>query len=161
MIRGAKATIVGMLFCLIAEPSIAQPADAMVRASAALHDVPVDLALAVSQKESGTSCAAVGRKGERGPLQILPSTARALGYKNIAKASCAQQTDAGMKHLAICYRGMGGNRWAAAACHNQGISAIRHIRPAAKRYADSVMGVPPTRRQRINYLAPAAPRGGL
>lgn len=121
---------------------LASDATQLVEASALKHGVPVEFALQVAQKETGVRCGEIGSSGERGPLQILPSTARQLGYKNIRKASCAEQTDAGMAHLAECYRGMGGNRWYAAACHNQGFSAISgKVKKRAKRYANAVMGI--------------------
>lgn len=103
------------------------------------HGVPVEFALRVAKIESGVSCGRVGSSGERGPLQILPSTARALGYRNIRAASCATQTDAGMKHLAICWRKTR-NAWRAAACHNQGISVAygHRVTKRAARYANLV-----------------------
>lgn len=121
---------------------MASDATRLVEASALKHGVPVEFALQVAQKETGVRCGEIGASGERGPLQILPSTARQMGYKNIRKASCAEQTDAGMAHLAECYRGMGGNRWYAAACHNQGLSAISgKLKKRSKRYANAVMGI--------------------
>ena len=121
---------------------LAIDATQLVKASALKHGVPVEFALQVAQKETGVRCGEIGASGERGPLQILPSTARQMGYKNIRQASCAEQTDAGMAHLAECYRGMGGNRWYAAACHNQGFSAISgKVKKRAKRYANAVMGI--------------------
>jgi hypothetical protein len=105
----------------------------LVVSSAKRHGVPVEFALRVAKVESGVQC------GEKGPLQILPSTARALGYKNIRAASCATQTDAGMKHLALCWKKTR-NLWRAAACHNQGISVAygRKVSKAAARYANKV-----------------------
>lgn len=114
----------------------AQP---LVISSAKKHGVPVEFALRVAKVESGVKCGRVGRAGERGPLQVLPSTARGLGYKNIRAASCATQTDAGMKHLAICWRKTK-SKWRAAACHNQGISVAygRKVSRQAARYANKV-----------------------
>lgn len=115
----------------------------MVRSSAQRHGVPADFALAIARQESNLSCNRVGSHGERGPLQILPSTARGLGFKNIRSASCQTQIDAGMKHLALCYHGMKGDRWLAAGCHNQGLRTVstRRLSSAARRYANSVTGV--------------------
>lgn len=111
----------------------------LVISSAKRHGVPVEFALRVAKVESGVQCGRTGAAGEKGPLQILPSTARALGYKNIRAASCATQTDAGMKHLALCWKKTR-NLWRAAACHNQGISVAygRKITRAAARYANKV-----------------------
>lgn len=114
---------------------------ALVIESAHRYNVPVDLALAVADKESDLRCNVRGAAGEVGPLQIKPSTASGLGFKNIRSASCATQIDAGMAHLAECYEGTGNNKWKAAACHNQGFSVIlgRRISSAAKRYANAVV----------------------
>lgn len=111
----------------------------LVISSAKRHGVPVHFALRVAKVESGVKCGRTGAAGEKGPLQILPSTARSLGYKNIRGASCATQTDAGMKHLAICWKKTR-NLWRAAACHNQGISVAygRRVSKAAARYANKV-----------------------
>jgi soluble lytic murein transglycosylase-like protein len=111
----------------------------LVVSSAKRHGVPVEFALRVAKVESGVQCGRTGAAGEKGPLQILPSTARALGYKNIRAASCATQTDAGMKHLALCWKKTR-NLWRAAACHNQGISVAygRKVSKAAARYANKV-----------------------
>lgn len=111
----------------------------LVVSSAKRHGVPVGFALRVAKHESGLRCGRVGSSGERGPLQILPSTARALGYKNIRGASCATQTEAGMKHLAICWHKTK-NKWRAAACHNQGLSVAygHRVSRSAARYANAV-----------------------
>lgn len=113
----------------------------LVRDAAIRNGVPVDLALRVAKVETGVRCNVVGSRGERGPLQILPATAREFGFRNIRSASCSRQTDAGMAHLAACYRGSGGNWRRAAACHNQGISVIhgRRISESARRYAQNVL----------------------
>jgi soluble lytic murein transglycosylase-like protein len=107
--------------------SAAQAADAtgIVKQMASRHGVPQSFALRVARVESGVKCGRVGAAGERGPLQVLPRTAAGLGYKNIRKASCATQTSAGMKHLAICYRGARGNQFRAAACHNGGFGVLK------------------------------------
>lgn len=128
---------------LCSSPSLSSiSTENMVRESARKHGVPVSLALRVAQQESGIKCGRVGRAGERGPLQILPSTARGLGYKNIRNSSCATQLDAGMKHLAKCYRGMRGDHWKAAGCHNHGFGSIKtgKLSKHAQRYANAVMG---------------------
>lgn len=95
-----------------------------VVASAHKYRVSTAFALRVARVESGVRCGAVGSSGEVGPLQILPSSARALGYKNIRGASCRTKTDAGMKHLAMCYHKAKGNWRRAAACHNAGMASL-------------------------------------
>lgn len=132
--------VAALAFAFIVAPQFAH-ADAkhLVISSAKRHGVPVNFALRVAKVESGVKCGRVGSSGERGPLQILPSTARSLGYKNIRGTSCATQTDAGMKHLAICWRKTR-SAWRAAACHNQGISVAygHRVSKSAARYANLV-----------------------
>ncbi len=134
-----------VLLALVAIPlaaTSAQAADAtgIVKQMARKHGVPQGFALRVARVESGVKCGRVGRAGERGPLQILPRTAAGLGYRNIRKASCATQTSAGMKHLAICWRGARGNAYRAAACHNGGIGTLRwkRIPKSVQAYARKV-----------------------
>lgn len=130
------------VFTLLCSPAYSSSVSSMVATSAKKHGVPVEFALKVARQESGLRCNAVGAAGERGPLQILPSTARGLGYKNIRTASCSVQLDAGMKHLSICYKGMKGDQWMTAGCHNHGFGSIktRRLSKHAQRYANSVMG---------------------
>lgn len=135
------AAIAGLVF-MPAMPNLAYAADAtgIVKQMARKHGVPQSFAIRVARVESGIKCGRIGRAGERGPLQILPRTAAGLGYKNIRKASCATQTSAGMKHLAICYRGARGNQFRAAACHNGGFGVLkwRRIPKSIQAYARKV-----------------------
>ena len=128
---------------LVALPieALASDATALVKAEARRHGVPVAFALRVARAESGVQC---GRRNPKstasGPLQVLKGTARGLGYRgDIRRASCAVQTRYGMKHLAMCWRGAKGNARRAAACHYQGVSALRRITPAGAAYARKVV----------------------
>ena len=112
-----------VLACAV--PARADSAHGFVVASAHRYGVSSTFALRIARIESGVRCGAVGSHGEVGPLQILPSTARSLGYNNIRRASCQTKTDAGMKHLALCYRGAHGNWKRAAACHNAGLASLK------------------------------------
>jgi soluble lytic murein transglycosylase-like protein len=135
------AAIAGLIL-MPAMPNLAYAADAtgIVKQMARKHGVPQSFAIRVARVESGVKCGRIGRAGERGPLQILPRTAAGLGYRNIRKASCATQTSAGMKHLAICYRGARGNQFRAAACHNGGFGVLkwRRIPKSIQAYARKV-----------------------
>lgn len=124
--------------------SYSNDASLIVRQAALRHHVPVDFALRVARHETGGKggrCGLRGAAGEVGPLQILPSTARAMGYRGVSGATCEAQTDAGMAHLAYCYRKTA-TQWLAAACHNQGVSVAhgRKVTRAAHRYANAVTG---------------------
>lgn len=123
-------------------PAAQASVEQMVQASAEKHGVPPGLALRISKVESKHSCGKVGSSGERGPLQVLPSTARHLGYRNIARASCASQIDAGMAYLGYCYRGARGDHRRAAACYNAGPRALKWKRYPARvqQYVRKVAG---------------------
>ena len=128
---------------LSGETAKADDAEAFVRQAASKAGVPVEFALRVARVESNIRCGLIGRAGERGPLQIKPSTAKGLGFSNIRNASCQRQTEAGMAHLALCYNGSKGNLRRTAACHNQGVSVIYggRISQAANRYASKVLNI--------------------
>lgn len=120
-----RVIVAVMALAIATSAAQAKDATVIVKQMASKHGVPQSFALRVARVESGVKCGRVGRAGERGPLQVLPRTAAGLGYKNIRKASCATQTSAGMKHLAICWRGAKGNQFRAAACHNGGFGVLK------------------------------------
>lgn len=119
----------------------AKAADAtrLVAAEAKRQGVPVAFALRVARVESGVQCHRHNKSGASGPLQLMPATARALGFRgHIRSASCSVQVHWGMRHLAMCYRGARGNQRVAAACHYQGVSALRRVSKAGAAYARKV-----------------------
>ena len=127
---------------LLTPTATAYAADAtrLVAAEARRQGVPVAFALRVARVESGVQCHRHNRSGASGPLQLMPATARALGYRgHIRSASCSVQVHWGMRHLAMCYRGARGNQRIAAACHYQGVSALRRVSRAGSAYARKVV----------------------
>ena len=127
-----------------AQSPTSNDASLLVRMAAVRHHVPVDFALRVARQETGGKggrCGFRGAAGEVGPLQILPATARGMGYRGVASATCEAQVDAGMAHLAQCWRHFR-VEWMAAACHNQGHRTIQtgKFAKSAKRYAAAVTG---------------------
>lgn len=96
----------------------------LVQRAAQRHGVPAALAVAVSHVESRHRCNAVGAAGEGGPLQILPSTARGMGYRGPASGlrNCGVGLDLGMRHLAMAWRKCG-TKAGAARVHNRGLGA--------------------------------------
>ena len=68
-------------------------------------------------------------------MQILPSTARTLGYPNIRGSSCATQVNAGMKYLAYCVKVSRGNLYNAARCYTGGPGVLKHRNSRVHKYA--------------------------
>lgn len=121
-----RAAVIGGVLFYSAPGAAAYDATSIVVSEAKRQGVPVDFALRMARIESGVQCNNHSKiSTASGPLQILASTARSLGYKNnIRRASCTTQTHYGMKHLAMCYRGAHGNRALAKRCHQVGVSAL-------------------------------------
>lgn len=76
----------------------------MVAAEAQAQGVPVSLALAIAQRESGFSQAARGAAGEIGVMQLMPATAAQLG---VDPYDLAQNIHGGILFLADLYRQFG------------------------------------------------------
>jgi soluble lytic murein transglycosylase-like protein len=112
----------------------------MVAAEAARQGVPVGLALAVAKAESNFRCSAVGRAGERGVMQIKPSTARGIGYKGSPAGlnNCAVGIKYGMIYLKQAYRKAGGNIYRAALLYNAGIHSKKKSSAYAQKISRSV-----------------------
>jgi soluble lytic murein transglycosylase-like protein len=118
-----------------------------VAAEARRQGVPVYLAHAVAHIESRHRCDAIGprtRHGRgHGPLQILPNSARALGYTggDQALATCGEGLRYGMAHLARCWQLSGRSYAGAATCHVQGWGRDPHrpVNGYARSYRASVM----------------------
>ncbi|QIG71356.1 lysozyme-like protein [Rhizobium phage RHph_TM39] len=70
----------------------------------------------VARKESTFRCTTGGRY--KGPLQISPRSARALGYQGKGGLdNCGDGLKYGLRHLAICVKKVGQNPKKAASCH--------------------------------------------
>lgn len=127
-----SAVVLGFLAC---SSAFAADATHIVKMEARKQGVPVAFALKMARIESGVRC---GQRNPRstasGPLQVLKSTARAMGYRgDIRRASCATQAHYGMKHLAMCYRGARGNQALAKRCHQVGVSVLYSKKGRKKR----------------------------
>lgn len=83
--------------------------------------VPAWLALAIAQRESGFSNAAVGSKGEIGIFQLLPSTAAQLG---VDPTNPTENIAGGVAYLAQLLRTFGGDTQKAAAAFNCGPTCV-------------------------------------
>lgn len=114
-------------FLIISTPAFSNTVQNMVSQEAMRQGVPVGLALSVAKHESNFRCNAVGRAGERGVMQIKPSTARALGYKGPASGlnNCSTGIRYGMIYLKMAYNKAGGNIYRAATLYNSGLGSGR------------------------------------
>jgi len=85
----------------------------------------VDSALKLAKLESGYRCHVLGPKTRHGravgPLQVLPSSARALGVYNM-QGNCKAQITAGILHMEKCIKSNGGSMThrQLSACHVAG-----------------------------------------
>lgn len=112
-----------LLFGSMAQATTKGGVEAMVRSEAVRQGVPVSLALSIARHESSFRCGAVGRHGERGVMQIKPSTARSLGYKGSPSGlnNCYTGIHYGMIYLRMAYKLSGGNSYRAAVMYNRGL----------------------------------------
>jgi hypothetical protein len=99
----------------------------------------VKSALKLAQIESSYNCAAVGprtRHGHaRGVLQVLPSSARALGYDPSRLNECDYGVRVGIAHMAACIRSGVTTHAQMAACHVSGTAGWqRKLSARAEKY---------------------------
>lgn len=114
--------------CTVAGAMSRDQVRAEITRQARAKSVPVDLALAIGHVESGFRCNAVGAAGERGPMQVLPRTARAIGQ---SLASCRSAIQAGVAYLSLAWakaRPGADRKCRAAMRYNGGV----HVRRFAK-----------------------------
>jgi soluble lytic murein transglycosylase-like protein len=88
-------------------------------ANCAAHGVPLDLALAVAQQESGGRPWKVGRHGERSALQVAPSTWRRY-CSDLNPRNWDAGVECGVRVLAVAWRECGPDVAAAASRYNRG-----------------------------------------
>ncbi|WP_428697832.1 lytic transglycosylase domain-containing protein [Stappia sp.] len=113
--------------------------DAIIRAEARKHGVPVKLAHAVISVESNYNARARGRAGEIGLMQIKPQTARGEGFRGSAKALYDPKTNItyGMRYLAGAHKKAGGDVCGTILRYNAGHFAKR-MNPISSRYCSKV-----------------------
>ena len=127
-------------------------AASIVQEEARAAGVPTDLALAMARVESNFNCRAVGRAGERGIMQIKPTTARGIGYKGTPSGLSDCRTGArwGMKYLKQALNKAGGSYCRAAALYNQGLGMKKMTR-GGKAYCAATVAL--TKRYGANTVA--------
>lgn len=124
MIKGFTALAFGI--CIYTAPVNADVRK-MVAAEAARQGVPVGLALSIAKQESNFRCNAVGKSGERGVMQILPRTARGLGYRGKPSGlnHCQTGIRYGVMYLKLAHNKAGGNTYRTAVLYNGGLGTKR------------------------------------
>lgn len=111
------------------EPGTADPwgyldLDGQVRRAAQRHGVDPGLLGAMVHQESAGDPAAVSPKGARGLLQVMPDTARGLGYRPEDMADPEKNLDAGAAYMGQMLKRYGGDRTLALAAYNAGPGAV-------------------------------------
>lgn len=125
--RGLKApetSWAGGLYFMPSDPSKAKVAEMVAKeARARLGNEHVESALRLTKLESGYRCHVLGPKTRHGravgPLQVLPSSARALGVEDLHK-DCKAQITAGILHMEKCISVGAKTYNQLAACHVAG-----------------------------------------
>jgi len=113
-------------------------AEKLVREAAERHRVDPALIRAVIETESNWNPAAVSRKGARGLMQLIPSTAQRFGVNDMF--SPKQNIDAGVRYLKALLERYNGNLELALAAYNAGEGAV-----------DRAHGIPAFR-ETVNYV---------
>ena len=111
----------------------------LIRKYARANGVPIRLAMAVVQVESNHNPRARGRAGEIGLMQIMPRTARGIGYRGKMANLYNPATNLryGMKYLGKAYRLGGGSTCGAILKYNAGHGAKR-MNPISRKYCQRV-----------------------
>lgn len=108
--------------------------DTLIARYAAENGVPLQLAHAVVDLESGYNARATGR-GTVGLMQIKPATARGIGYRGSAAGLYDPDTNLkwGMRYLGEAYR-LGGGETCATALRYQGGHRATRMSAASRSY---------------------------
>lgn len=122
--------------------------DGQVRRAAQRHGVDPGLLGAMVHQESAGGPAAVSPKGARGLLQVMPDTARGLGYSPADMADPAKNLDAGAAYMGQMLQRYGGDQSLALAAYNAGPGAV-----------DKHGGVPPYQETQ-NYVRQVQAKAG-
>lgn len=121
-----------------ARPRTVAEAEAMIRHIARQEGVPEDFAVAIAKVESGMNPnVRDSHAGAKGIMQVMPATARGLGYRgsNAGLRDPRVSASYGMRYLKMALRASGGNLHAAAAKYEAGIYSKRR----SSKYSHMVM----------------------
>jgi hypothetical protein len=136
----------------------AGPSLEVIRSTAQRYGVDPGLVSAVIQAESGGNPHAVSPKGAQGLMQLMPSTAEALGVKDPFDPT--ENLDGGVRHLGDLLTSFNGDLASALAAYNAGEAAVRagRIPPETQAYVRKVMGLYQASRQAA-FRRPVGPGG--
>lgn len=126
--------IAAALLC-VASPSHARDIRGLVTEVARQEGVPPALAHGVVQTETNYRCGAIGSVGERGAMQVRPSTARGLGYRGPAQglSDCRTGITWGMRYLKLALAKAGGAWMSAATKYNRGVGSSATVSAYGRR----------------------------
>ena len=96
-------------------------------------------ALRIAKLESGYRCNAVGPKTRhgraRGVFQVMPGTARSMGYNPARLHECGYGIAAGVSHMRLCIASGVRTQAQMASCHVSGTHGWKvWLKPRAERY---------------------------
>jgi hypothetical protein len=113
----------------------------LIQKEAALHGVPPALADAVAMVETGYRPDAVGSSGEIGLMQIMPGTARQLGYAGslVDLFQPATNINLGVEYLSRAWAASGGDICRALMKYRAGL-AQEYMTPLSQTYCARAMG---------------------
>lgn len=130
-----KCAAVATVLAIASYPAIAnsetklqkKPYHQIIERHAAKHGIPVRLAHGFVKIESNYKYKTRGRRGEVGLMQLLPSTARGIGYRGSLKALYNPETNIewGMKYLSMAYKKAGGDTCRTVMRYQSGLYAKR------------------------------------
>lgn len=111
----------------------------LIAKHARANGVPLKLALAVVEVESNFRSGARGRAGEIGLMQIMPRTARGIGYRGKMKHLYKPNTNLkyGMKYLGKAYR-LGGRKTCGAILKYNAGHGAKRMNPISRKYCARV-----------------------
>jgi len=101
------------------------PYDTLIHAAATRYGLAPELVEAVVRAESNFDSHAVSKKGARGLMQLMPTTAAQLGVRDVFDVR--QNLEGGVRHLRHLMDRYDGNLTLALAAYNAGVDAVtRH-----------------------------------
>jgi soluble lytic murein transglycosylase-like protein len=123
----SRSLIAAALSLCVASPALAREVPGIIAEAARSAGVPVALAQAVAHVETRHRCGMIGGVGERGPMQVRPSTAHGLGYRGpvAGLSDCRTGAAWGMRYLRLALDRARGDWMHGATLYNAGIGSRR------------------------------------